>query len=215
VKVRQERVVTPEQRQRHHDLAAELAELRTQEVQAWRSGRGRSPENRERQRRARELEGRLADLSRQMRQQIPARLRELAAALDPTWLAVVGDPEVERCGKSVGTGWQPLFDFVCDKSWADMRPSGDGHVRHCEACSKSVYFCDNLADAREHAAVGHCIAVDLGVIRRDGDLRPTRYFLGRPSKADVRRTYEEGLDPVSQARLKTRKKARKKRDRRQ
>src|SRR5438067_8652841 len=59
MKVRQERIVTPEQRQRHKELSAELAELRKQEWEAWRSDRDSSPENRKRQRRVQELESQL------------------------------------------------------------------------------------------------------------------------------------------------------------
>jgi uncharacterized protein (TIGR02996 family) len=215
VKVRQERVVTPEQRQRHNELSAALAELRTQVWQAWRARRGSSRENRERQRRVQELEAQLADLSRQIQRQVPARLRELAATFDPNWLAIVSDPEIEGCGKNTGESRSLRFDFLCDQSWADMRPTDDNNVRHCETCSQNVYFCDNLADAREHSQAGHCIAVDLGVIRRDGDLRPRRMFLGRPSREDVRETYEEDVDAVSQARLDARKQVRKQRTRRQ
>ena len=112
-------------------------------------------------------------------------------------------------------GWSFRFEFICDRSWADMEPTDDDNVRRCETCSKSVYFCNNLADAREHSQEGHCIAVDLGIIRRDGDLRASSYFLGQPSREDVRKTYEEDVDPVSQARLDARKQVRKKRTRRQ
>ena len=94
-----------------------------------------------------------------------------------------------------------------------MRPTGDDNVRHCETCHQNVHFCDTLADAREHSQEGRCIAVDLGVIRRDGDLVPPSMFLGRPSKEDVLKTYEEGIDPVSQARLAARKQGRKQRTR--
>jgi uncharacterized protein (TIGR02996 family) len=208
--VRRQRAVTPEQRQRHRSLSAELAELRTQEQEAWRSGSYGSPENIERERRIRELEGQLADLSGQIRQQVPARLKELAAVLDPNWLAVVSDPEIEQCGRSTGGIWRPRFDFVCDRTWADLTSTGDTGVRHCEECGKDVHYCDTLADAREHSREGHCIAVDLGIIRREGDLLPPMSFLGQPSKADVRRTYEEDMDHVSQARLKARKKVGKK-----
>lgn len=158
MKVRQERVVTPEQRQRHQELSAELAGLHTQVAEAWRTDRGSSPENRERQRRIQALEGQLADLSKQVRQQVPARLQELTATLDSTWLAVVSDPQIEGCGKNAGDGWRLYFDFVCDKTWADMEPTKDGNVRHCEACDQKVHFCDNLADAREHSRGGHCIS---------------------------------------------------------
>src|SRR5215469_7814369 len=151
MKVRQERIVTPGLQKRHNELSTELAKLRAQERQEWEAAladRGPPRENRERQRRVNELERQLAALSRTIRRQIPARLQELAATLDPKWLAVVSDPEIEGCGKSTGGTWHPRFDFVCDKSWADMRPTGDDHVRHCEACSRSVHFCDTLADAR-------------------------------------------------------------------
>src|SRR5262249_15507429 len=151
--------------------------------------------------RMQELERQLADLSRQIRPPIPARLQELAAAFDPNWLAVVSDLEVEGCGKSAGGGRSLRFDFVCDKTWADLKPTADNNVRDCEACGRGVYFCDTLADAREHSRAGRCIAVDLGIIRRDGDLVPPTSFLGRPSKEDLRETYEEDIDPVSQARL--------------
>jgi uncharacterized protein (TIGR02996 family) len=214
LKVREERVISPEQRQRHKELSAELAELHNQEWQAGHGRLGTSPESRERRRRVRELEGQLANLSKQMRQQVPTRLQELAATFDPNWLTVVSDPEIEGCGRSTGEAWRPRFDIVCDKSWADLKPTDDNNVRHCESCRKSVYFCDNLADAREHSQEGHCIAVDLGIIRRDGDLVPRTMFLGRPSKESVRQSYEEDVDPVSQARLDARKQARKKRARR-
>src|SRR5262249_26294561 len=169
----------------HNELSAELAELRTQEMQEWENAigdRGPSQENHERQRRMQELEGQLVKLSKKIRQKIPARLQELAATFDPNWLAAVSDPQIEGCGKSTGGGWSFRFDFICDHSWADMEPTDDDNVRHCETCSEYVYFCDNLADAREHSEEGHCIAVDLGVIRRDGDLRPRSLFLGLPSR---------------------------------
>jgi len=215
MKVRQERVVSPEQRQRHQELSAELAELRTQEMQAIMAGsrdRRSFRVGRERQRRVRDVERHLTELSEQIKQQVPARLQELAATLDPRWLAIVSDTEIEGCGKSTTEGWL-RFDFVCDKTWADLKPTDDQTMRHCEACSKNVFFCDNLADAREHAHENHCIAVDLGIIRRNGDLdphvdRPHMAVLGAPSIEPTRHDYERDLDPVSQARLAARKQGR-------
>jgi uncharacterized protein (TIGR02996 family) len=204
VNFRSERVVTSEQRRRHDELSAELAALQDQQRRELQDAMARHrspPAGPERRRRVRELESQLADLSKQLRRQVPARLRELAAAFDTNWLAVVSDPEIEGCGKSTGGGWSLRFDLTCDRSWADMKPTGDDNVRHCEACRQNVHFCDNLADAREHSQAGHCIAVDLGVIRRDGDLRPPTMFLGRPSRETVLETYREGIDPVPQARL--------------
>jgi hypothetical protein len=199
MKVRQDRVIAPEQRQRHNELSTELAELNRQELRAALSGRG-FPENSERWRRVQELVVQLADLSRQIRQQISPRLQELAATFDTNWLAIVSDPLIEGCGKYTGESWRLRFKFLCDKSWADLKPTDDNRVRYCETCSKHVYFCDNLADARELAREGHCLAVDLGIIRREGDLVP-HYTLGIPMEEDVRQTDEENFDAVSQARL--------------
>jgi uncharacterized protein (TIGR02996 family) len=216
MKVRQERVVTPEQRQRHQELSGELGELRTEEhraIMAWVGDRRISRENPGRRRRIEELERQLADLCNEIRQQVPARLKELATAFDPSWLSVVSDPEIEGCGRSMG-GARIWFDFVCDKTWADMKPTDDASVRHCAGCSKNVYFCDNLADAREHSQQYHCIAVDLGIIRRDGDLESREIVAGFPSEEYFRETYERDLDPVSQARLDARKKGKKERTRR-
>jgi hypothetical protein len=133
----------------------------------------------------------------------------LAAVLDPNWLAVVSDPEIEGCGKGTEEGWRTRFDIVCDKTWAELQPTGKEGVRHCESCSRSVYFCDNLADAREHATEGHCIVVDLGIIRREGDLTSPYAFAGQPSKDDIRESYEKDIDAVSRARLDARKQGQK------
>src|SRR5688572_29181034 len=83
------------------------------------------------------------ELAGQVRQRVPARLQELAAALDPAWLAAVSDPEIEGCGKGPAEAWRLRFDFVCDRSWSDLEPTDDGTVRHCEGCGKNVFFCDN------------------------------------------------------------------------
>jgi uncharacterized protein (TIGR02996 family) len=214
VKVREGRIVSPEQRKRHQELSTELAEIRTQVMEEWRSGNGESPENQARQQRLGELESQLRTLSQQIKQQIPARLQELAATLDPNWLVVVGDPEIEGCGKCTGDFWRPHFEFICEKTWAGLSSTGDSNVRHCESCNKNVHFCDNLADARDHSQQGHCIAVDLGVIRREGDLHPPAVWVGQPSPEMTRESYKHDIDPVSEARLAARKLSKKKRPRR-
>jgi hypothetical protein len=172
--------------------------------------RRQQPDNRARNDRIRHLRASLADLSKQIHQALPPRLQELAAILDPKWLAAVSDPVIERCGRG---GSVLRFDFVCDKTWADMTPTKDESVRHCESCNNNVHFCDNIADARHHSRNNHCIAVDLGVIRREDDLRPPMMILGRPSSASIRKSYEEDIDVVSQARLDARRKDKKKQKR--
>lgn len=203
MQLRQERSLTPEQRQQHQEWSAELAALNSAERQAWRDGFDELDP--QRRLRMQALRSQLATLSQGLRRTVPGWLQQLAATLDPAWLAVVSDPDIESCARTDARGFGFNFDLLCDKTWADLGPTDQASVRHCQECQHQVYFCDNLADAREHAQEGHCIAVDLGIIRRDNDLQAPRMFLGRPSAETVRQTYEEDVDPVSQARLAARK----------
>jgi uncharacterized protein (TIGR02996 family) len=74
----------------------------------------------------------------------------------------------------------------------------DRTVRFCDACRQNVHFCDTITEARSHASDGHCVAVDLGVIRREGDLEGWHWMLGRVS-VEMLRAEEELMrpDPVS------------------
>jgi len=61
-----------------------------------------------------------------------------------------------------------------------------------------VHYFGTIVQARAHAQEGHCIAVDLGVIRRQGHLEPERAWLGRPSPELLRQEGERAMpDPVS------------------
>ena len=134
------------------------------------------------------------------------RLQELAAALEADWLAVVSRLPIENClgkrrsGEEARPGGmrRVAFEFLCDRRWEDLRPTGDRAVRSCDACQQNVHYCDTITEAREHAWEGHCIAVDLGVIRRERDLEPPLMLLGRPSASFMRREEERMQpDPVS------------------
>ncbi|MBA4062170.1 MAG: hypothetical protein C0501_00365 [Isosphaera sp.] len=131
------------------------------------------------------------------------RLRQLAAELDTDWLAVVSRLKVEGCGaKRAGSDlWERYrrqFEFVCDRRWDEMSPTGADTVRFCGGCREKVHYCDTITTAREHAGQGHCVAVDLGIRRREGDLDPPVLMLGRPGPefaANERKRLE--VDPVS------------------
>lgn len=220
IQVRSERIITPQQRKRHQTVSDELARLRTDEARAIRTRTFQQmevhdPVVRQREIRIEDLERELRVLSEQIRQRIPARLQELAATLDPRWLSVVSDPEIEGCGRNQGESWRLRFEFICDKTWSALTPTAEGNVRHCDSCQKDVHYCDNLAEAREHSQSNQCIVVDLGVIRRPDDLNPPMLFMGSPSIEDVRESYEEDIDAVSQARLDERKKGKRKKRQRQ
>jgi uncharacterized protein (TIGR02996 family) len=137
------------------------------------------------------------------------RLQGLAATLDPEWLAVASNLAIENCRRDrkaprYGYG----FEFLCDKRWNNLDPTDDPAVRFCTGCSQKVHYCDTLRVAREHAEEGHCIAIDLGVIRRKRDLEPEMALLGRPRPEFLAEEAERRrLDPVSEQREKKKEKA--------
>lgn len=80
------------------------------------------------------------------------RLRQLAAHVDPGWRARVATRTIEACAE---------FDFACPQQWANLTPTGNEAVRHCGACKRNVFYCGSVEDAREHAAAGNCVALDI------------------------------------------------------
>jgi uncharacterized protein (TIGR02996 family) len=115
------------------------------------------------------------------------RLQQLSAGLDTNWLGVVSRLAIENCqGKRAEAQARLRFDYLCDKRWENLRPTDDRAVRFCDACRQNVHYCDTITEARRHAWDGHCIAIDLGVIRRDEDLVPERMYTGRPIAAEFR-----------------------------
>jgi uncharacterized protein (TIGR02996 family) len=133
-------------------------------------------------------------------------LRQLAAKLNTDWLAVVSRLKVEMCGTKQAEERRRrmvslLFDFVCDKRWDEMTATEDNGVRFCEGCKEKVHYCDTITEAREHAEKGHCVAVDLGIIRHEHDLSPPLSFLGRPSAESMKQEEERcSVDAVSRER---------------
>ena len=90
------------------------------------------------------------------------RLRALAETIDPAWRALVARPLVENCDAH--------FDFACPMEWGQLTATADPNVRACNLCEEPVYYCTTIADARKHAAVNRCVAIDITVERRPNDL---------------------------------------------
>ena len=141
------------------------------------------------------------------------QMQPLAAKLPTDWLAVVSRLQVERCAgkeRSAESASGPrmsmsqFFNFVCDKRWDEMAPTDDATVRRCDQCDENVHYCDTIVTAREHAWEGHCVAVDLGIIRRDDDINALRLamkMVGRPSVADLEEERKRNeIDAVSRER---------------
>jgi uncharacterized protein (TIGR02996 family) len=95
---------------------------------------------------------------------VEGRLRELRTVLDPRWVAFFDRPKIENC--------DTVFRFRCPKQWENLKATPDLAVRHCDVCQKKVYYCPTLPTAQAHARQGHCVAVQLGVLRYPDDLKP-------------------------------------------
>jgi uncharacterized protein (TIGR02996 family) len=146
-------------------------------------------------------------------------LQSLAAKLPTDWLAIVSRLKVEGCrAKAEEHEHQPqrlalvnLFEFVCDKRWDEMATTEDDTIRHCKQCKQNVHYCDTIVTAREHAAKGHCVAVDLGIIRSPGDINSIQFstmWVGRPSAADLAEERKKNeLDAVAREREEQKRKA--------
>ncbi|QJW98168.1 TIGR02996 domain-containing protein [Frigoriglobus tundricola] len=93
---------------------------------------------------------------------VESRLRELRGSLDPDWVSIFDRPKIENCDEA--------FAFKCPKHWENLDATADNSVRHCAGCKKLVYYCRTLPEAQNHARQGHCVAVQLGVLRYPEDL---------------------------------------------
>ncbi len=43
-------------------------------------------------------------------------------------------------------------------------------MRFCDSCSRKVYYCGTIEEAREHAIKGDCVALDASIPRSPSDL---------------------------------------------
>lgn len=96
------------------------------------------------------------------------RLRQVAGTLSAAWCASVSHIAVEGCRRDVD---ELKFDLVCDLRWDQLAPSADPKVRMCHRCVSDVHFCVTLAEAQRHTRQQKCVAIDLSVRRRGGDLK--------------------------------------------
>jgi uncharacterized protein (TIGR02996 family) len=106
------------------------------------------------------------------RRKLRSRLRELQAAVGNDWWRALDHSPVEEC---------VVFAFECPQRWDTLQPTASDEVRHCSKCNQDVYYCHSTAEAREHAAAGHCVAVDMRALRLPGDIsrRERRRLLGK------------------------------------
>lgn len=126
------------------------------------------------------------------RGQVTAELKTLARALDPGWLSVISRLPIEKC---------TLIEARCPKRWEALEPTDEIGVRFCSECEQTVHYCPTIRVARDHARAGHCIAVDVAIPRKDGDLEQPYVVLGRPGPAAIARMRAaREVDEVSEER---------------
>jgi uncharacterized protein (TIGR02996 family) len=113
-------------------------------------------------------------------------LRGLAERLPLGWKAAVAKVPIENCN----VRWR----FQCPKKWDQLEAGMNPHVRFCTACRREVHYYPTVQHARIAAErSGHCVVIDLGVMRRSGDMDMLR---GPPElDMDVIRTMGVMLPP--------------------
>lgn len=94
----------------------------------------------------------------------PIRLRmdELRPSIDPDWIAVFDRAPVENCA--------PAFNHKCPRRWEKLQATDRPRVRNCGVCEKSVTYCHDVADAREHVQLGECVVLLSSLPRAPLDL---------------------------------------------
>jgi uncharacterized protein (TIGR02996 family) len=96
-----------------------------------------------------------------------ARLQQLRQGIGEEWLALIDRSRIEGCF---------CFSYECPKQWDQLQRTTDPLARFCESCQQNVYHCSSVAQARRHAARGHCVAVDSRLARKKGDLKPSDFY---------------------------------------
>lgn len=119
------------------------------------------------------------------REQIQGRLQFLVADLEPNWLAVVSKLTIENCPNggtevsSSGVRTKKLkWKYLCPRKWEELQITSEGTVRFCTSCRQNVYYCNTIEAGRDHVEDGHCVVINLGVIRRNGDLESESELMG-------------------------------------
>jgi uncharacterized protein (TIGR02996 family) len=101
-------------------------------------------------------------------------LRDLAERLPLDWKTAVAKVPIENCN----VRWR----FQCPKKWDQLEAGMNPHIRFCTACRREVHYYPTVQQARFAAErSGHCVAIDLGVIRTPGDMD----LLRGPAELDV------------------------------
>jgi uncharacterized protein (TIGR02996 family) len=106
------------------------------------------------------------EMDAEAKSRLETRIRERRAEVDPRWLALLDRAAIELC--------EFRFKFNCPRTWERLGLTENESVRFCEHCSRHVFYCRSLKQARRLADRGECVALDPSIPRRMGDLRRAR-----------------------------------------
>jgi hypothetical protein len=84
-----------------------------------------------------------------------ARITELREQVWEGWVRLVAPHWLLGCGDDQAVE----FSYQCPRTWAELAPTADPTVRHCEGCGESVHRCGSLAEAENHARARRCISI--------------------------------------------------------
>lgn len=77
---------------------------------------------------------------------------------DPSTVHALVDTAYSMQGARV-TRCSQLFALTCSQKWLELDETDDPDERHCPDCEKTVYHCETVAEALDHAERGHCVAL--------------------------------------------------------
>jgi uncharacterized protein (TIGR02996 family) len=93
-----------------------------------------------------------------------ATLGALASQTPVGWRARLATARIEACDTA--------FDFQCPKQWTQLAETVDPMIRRCGVCRRDAHYALSVGEARHHAGLGRCVALDPTSPRLPDDLAP-------------------------------------------
>jgi len=69
------------------------------------------------------------------------------------------------------------MEFVCQKTWEDLKPTDDQRKRYCRECKENVHFCITQEELDQAVDQTHCVAYFIDEKRTEAE---SGMILGRP-----------------------------------
>lgn len=72
--------------------------------------------------------------------------------------------KIENCPGSAGRLKSAVLQFLCPKSWNQLKQTTRPSIRHCQSCRQDIELATTEADLERLSKTRHCVAVDDPVI---------------------------------------------------